>query len=493
MASLAPALPTENARSRESVPFAAFTPHAPLFFGLAMLALAAFAPQTLNDGDTFWHIEAGRWTLAHGAAPHGDPFSAGFQGTPWTAHEWLSEVFMALAYGAFGLKGVTAMTGAAIGLSFYALAREVRGSLRSPAIFAVLGLALLIASPSVLARPHILALPAMTLWCLALFRARRTGLPPPLPTLAWIALWANMHGGFVFGLALIAPFGFDALIGASPDQRFPRALRWASFALLSVCAATLTPYGVEGLLFPLQLAGNPNMAVVNEWQPEKLTAFDPFAWALLAILVTGFTRGLKLRAAPAALLLLMIAMTLQHTRHALLFAFVAPLLLARPLGAAFGEPEPKEEPASARVGDRHFAIGALLMIALRLIVPQPLHDTKVTPVSALDAVPANIRSQPVFNNLADGGYLILQGVRPFIDGRFDMYPKTHVDDYGMAGAGDAQAAERVLDDNHIAWTFLPPNQKLVGWLDRQPGWKRLYADAYAVVHVRDALSLRGTQ
>ncbi len=493
MAFADPAALSHAQPSRETALLAQVTPFAPLGLALALLALGAFAPQVLNDGDTFWHIEAGRWVLAHGGAPHADPFSAGFQGTPWTAHEWLAEVFMALAYRVAGLAGVTALTGACVGSAFYLLARETRAALRGPAIVAVLGLAALIVAPSLLARPHIIVLPAMVGWIVALARTRESGAPPSLLALPLMASWANMHGGFIFGLALIAPFGLDALLGAAPERRMALALRWALFGVAALGAAALTPYGFEGLLFPLRLANNPNMAVVTEWQPEKLTAFGPFEWALLGLFVVGFVKGLKLRLAPAALMLGLTLMTVQHTRHALLFALLAPLLLARPLGATFGEAAPAPEREETAWRDRLFALGALALLAVRLALPLPLHDTKPTPVAALAAVPAEIRALPVFNALSDGGYLILQGVKPFIDGRFDMYPKAHVDDYLKASAGDPEAARRVLDGNAIAWTVLQPQQKLVDWLDHEPGWRRLYADGFAIVHVRDGAGLRGTQ
>jgi len=48
---------------------------APVPAGLVMLAVALFVPGVLNDADTFWHITAGEWMIAHGAVPHTDPFS----------------------------------------------------------------------------------------------------------------------------------------------------------------------------------------------------------------------------------------------------------------------------------------------------------------------------------------------------------------------------------------------------------------------------------
>jgi hypothetical protein len=487
-ASAAPAAP-----ARDVSLFVTLAPWAPAIFALALMGLGAFAPQALNDGDTFWHIEAGRWTLAHGGPPHTDPFSYTYAGAPWVAHEWFAEVLMALAFGAAGLKGVTALTGLAIGLSFFALARAVREELRGPAILGVLGLAALIAAPSLLARPHILALAPMTFWIVALWRTRDGGGPPSWFVLPLMTVWANMHGGFVFGLALIGPFALDALIGAARERRMNLALRWAAFAALAVIASLLNPYGIEGLLFPFRLANNANMAIVNEWQPEKFTAFGPFEWALLALFGVGFIRGLHLGLVPAALVVLLVAMTAEHTRHALLFAYVAPLLVARAVGEAFGEAAPTPEPEAQKKTALAFAAGVAALIVARLIAPLPFHDTKPTPVSALAAVPAELRAKPVFNTLSDGGYLVLNGVKPFIDGRFDMYPKAHVDDYMKTSAGEPDAARRVLDDNRVAWVLLQPTQKLVGFLDAEPGWKRLYADAFAVVFVREDLGLRGEQ
>ena len=60
---------------------------APLLIGFAVLALAAFSPAALNDGDTWTHVATGQWILAHGAIPRVDPFSYTFAGQPWIAHD----------------------------------------------------------------------------------------------------------------------------------------------------------------------------------------------------------------------------------------------------------------------------------------------------------------------------------------------------------------------------------------------------------------------
>src|SRR5579862_5399576 len=82
---------------------------------LAVAAGVSFAPAILNDGDTFWHLAAGRWMLDHGQVPRTDPFSYTFVGRPWMTHEWLSEVVMALVFQAAGWSGIMLLTGLAMG------------------------------------------------------------------------------------------------------------------------------------------------------------------------------------------------------------------------------------------------------------------------------------------------------------------------------------------------------------------------------------------
>ena len=69
-----------------------------LLVALAAFALAGFAPGLLNDGDSYWHIRAGQWMIAHGAVLRADPFSTTAAGAPWHTQEWLAEILMALSW-----------------------------------------------------------------------------------------------------------------------------------------------------------------------------------------------------------------------------------------------------------------------------------------------------------------------------------------------------------------------------------------------------------
>jgi hypothetical protein len=60
----------------------------------------------LGDGDTGYHIRTGEFILDAGQVPRFDIYSFITPPLKWTAHEWLSEVVMAVIYRASGLTGI---------------------------------------------------------------------------------------------------------------------------------------------------------------------------------------------------------------------------------------------------------------------------------------------------------------------------------------------------------------------------------------------------
>src|SRR5688572_21078606 len=175
-------------------------------------ALLAFAPELFNDGDTYWHIAAGRLIIDTLGVPSTDPFSFTFRGQPWTAHEWLAEVLAALAYRLGAWPAVATLHAAAVGLTLYLVG--LRGGQTMPLRHAVVLLVLVAAvlAPFTLARPHVLAWPLLTAFLILLLRARDCDRAPPWPAVAIMLAWANIHASFALGLVLAALFGLEALL-----------------------------------------------------------------------------------------------------------------------------------------------------------------------------------------------------------------------------------------------------------------------------------------
>jgi hypothetical protein len=452
-----------------------------------LFSLAAFSPQVLGDGDTWSHVATGEWIIAHGAVPRVDPFSNSMPGAPWTAHEWLSEVLLALAFRFGGWSGVALLTAAAAATAAMIVGLTAARDLRGAPLVAVVAIGLSLVTANLLARPHILALPIAAAWSAGLIVARDRGRAPPLALAALMTVWVNLHGGFIFGLVLIGPFALEAFIEAPAQARLQAARPWAAFALAALAAALINPYGVGALLLPFRLMSVENLSRISEWRPQDFSHVGTMELALLTLLGLALTRPLSTPPIRAALILALIAMALQHSRHQVLLGIIAPMLLAAPIASAFGAaPQGDEWRRVARVA-LPAAVAALLAIgAVRLIAPIERTDGAAAPISALGAVPQELRRKPVLNDYAFGGYLIFEHVRPFIDARVELYGDPMLNLYDKLQSGDRDALETTLKRYDIAWTILAPNSRIAAALDREPGWRRLYSGPTAVVHVREA-------
>ena len=459
-----------------------FTPSPALTFallaGLAAFALAAFSPGLLNDGDTYWHIRAGDWMAAHGAVLRADVFSYTAAGHAWHTQEWLAEIAMARAWAAGGWPGIHLLFAGAAALTAGVVGYFVRRRVDLvPALLAVV-LGLCCVTTSLLARPHMLALPLLAIWTAGLATARERNAAPSWWLVAVMALWANLHGSFAFGLALAGALAVEAVLSAPPKKAL---LGWGLFLLAATASAMVTPFGIQTLLFPLKLSAMQGLAHIGEWQASDFSHVTPFALALLAAL---FVLGSgKIRVPPLRLLLLtgLVWLALSHARHQMLLGVTAPILLSAALAQSWPAKSRSRPPPFAALA----ALGFALLIAVRVAAPVSRNDDPVSPVSALAHVPRFVRETPVLNDYSFGGYLIWNGVKPFIDSRADLYGDIFLRNYADMVSPDQDALAATLAYHHVRWTIFAREAPVVKLLDATPGWHRFYSDKLAVVHVHD--------
>jgi hypothetical protein len=451
---------------------------------LAMTALGLFNLKVLNDGDTYTHLVAGQWMLAHGQVPHTDPFSYTFPGAPWHAHEWFAELLSALAYRADGWGGVLALHALAMGAGALILANYLRRWLSGPGLLLALILALACTTASYLARPHLLALPLMIAWVAALLTAREAGRAPHPATALIMLIWANLHGGFAFGLAILAALGLEAVVEAKAEARRPAIRGWGLAGLLAVAAAACNPEGISGLLFPFQLTAMTSLPWIVEWTASDFSKLAPLELSLIAVIYFGFSRGVRVPTMRLLLFLGMLHMALAHRRHALIAGPLGAMLLAEPFARTMGEVGPKQPTRAPLWGLAATGLAIAALLAVRVASPIGRVDNPSTPWRALDHVPADLRAQPVLNDYGFGGYLTWRGVRPFIDGRADLFGDAFLKKYMAINNGEPQAVESTLAQYKVAWTIFPAGAAANAVMDREPGWRRLYADDVAVVYAR---------
>lgn len=295
-----------------------------------------------------------------------------------------------------------------------------------------------------------------------------------------MVVWANLHGSFLFGIGLLGAFGLEA-VWARRHEGLRALAPWAALVVAATLASMISPYGFQNLLFPLQLNGMRTLSGIGEWAAMNVAADPAFEIALLAGICVLLWQRVRLPLLSLLLLLLLVDLSLHHVRHVLLFGVVAPLLIAQPLAEALGEAkaEPSHSPWIAAAG----GLLAALLVAARLAIPLAPADSAAAPGAALAHVPASLRGQPVFNAYPFGGYLIFNGVRPYIDSRAELYGDAFLANY-LKLQDDPAALSRELAARHVAWAMLEPGSSPAILLDESPDWRRLYADRYAVVYLR---------
>ena len=130
-------------------------------------------------------------------------------------------------------------------------------------------------------------------------------------------------------------------------------------------------------------------------------------------------------------------------------------------------------------------LGCVPMLAYALLAPMKPPEGRANPRSLIAAVPAACRSQPVFNEYSFGGPLILAGIKPYIDGRAEIYGDAFVTNYETIIHGDLPAFNREVQRYDIRWTMLPRDSKtLIDWLEASGKWRRIYSDKVGVIDVR---------
>ena len=451
------------------------------------LLLLTIGSRLLNDPDTHWQIALGDWIVAHRQVPHVDTFSSTLAGTPWISSQWLAQVLFAQAYAVAGWSGVVVLSAVTITIAQGLLTRFLlkRLAITTAVILSVGGF--VVASPHLLARPHALALPVMVAWIAGLIRTIDERKMPPFALLPLMTLWANLHGGFTFGVFFIAPVALEALWTAATAERVRVLLNWTVFGLLSIAAACITPYGTESILVTGRILGlGQALMLINEWRPQDFSTFTGFELGLLLGIGFALNRGLTLPPIRILMLLGLLHMALAHSRNCEMLGLLAPLVVAGPLAPQLG----RRETGRDEGGSTGWQTALLLVLGLGIatVIMAQFRDYRptpqTTPTRAVAAVKASGMTR-ILNSYAFGGYLIASGLAPYIDGRTELYGEKFFMRYDRAtNLQDIGAFLKLLHDDHIDVTLLTPDTPAIGLLDRLKGWKRLYTDNTAVVHVR---------
>jgi hypothetical protein len=460
----------------------------PVWVGVAVYALFVLAGnRLLIDPDTLWQITVGQWIIDHRAVPTQDIYSFTMRGEPWISTQWLSQVMYARAFALAGWTGPVVLAAGAIAVTFALLARFVSSRLSESATLVFVAVALALSASHLLARPHVLALPVLVLWTAGLVAAADRREAPSWRLLPLMTLWANLHGGFVFGLVLIGGLALDAISGVDRARGKSLFLRWFVFGLGALAASCVTPYGWDALLASQKILSlGAALPLITEWRPADFGSIGPFELSLLLGVGLALYRGIALPVMRIVLLLGLLHMALAQTRAAEILALIAPLLLATPLARQIGGADASTPTAAPFRGALVAGLAAALVAGT--IVWASVHrfepHMRGSPVAAVAEL-KKLKLARVLNDYDFGGFLIASGVATFIDGRTELYgEKFFVDHNAASGLMEPDNLFRLLEQYNIEATLLRTQSAATKLLDRVDGWQKIYSDDIATIHLR---------
>lgn len=465
-----------------------------LLLGVFVGVLIRSTHQTLRDPDTYMHLTAGQWILTHLQLPTTDPFSFTKFDQPWMIHEWLSEVILQVVYQYGGWGGLVTLAALMFGLTLAYLYRFLLD--RTIPIYALVlcALAFYGLGTHLLVRPHLLTWPILAIWAGQLIQASEQNRAPSFWLLPLVTLWANLHGGFILGIALIVPFAIESVWINKCTHKY----RWLSFLLLAIGSSMLTPLGWKGWWLSAHLMSLSSLSTIGEWAPPGFNTLNPIELWLILIIALGLLGKMRLSPIRLVMVLLLLHQSLAHGRYISIFSLIVPMLIVSSIASEayanaknlrtswldvlLAKTTYRPQPIATGLSIIALCLTGIFFIQTKTYAPA----VSITPAAAVTAIESAGIKGHVLNFYNFGAYLIHRGIPVYIDGRADLYGDQHITAYQAAtDLSDPEKTEALLKQQNIAWTIFPPGESINAYLSRHPAWKKLYQDQNAIVYVRN--------
>lgn len=504
-----------------------------LFAALAVIIFNGARTTMLDDPGLGWHLRNIDAMAAQGGWLTHDPFSGPRHGQPWLTNQWLGELPLWLGERWAGLEGIAAVTALTLAFLLRCLYRMLlRDGVPWPVAIVWTGLAGLGTSFSWVARPNVFTMlfVLVTARACVLLHEGRLSRPAALWLLPLFAVWANCHGGFVAGLAMLgAAFAVEAVSAVSgtfstcPDRSTletcstglgsapaagglarARALYLGVLLAGAFLATLVNPYGARLYPWVLKLLSDSYFMNLNaEWASPNFHGAGLFRFELILLLLPVLLVASRYRpnAVEVVLCVIWLHLALNGFRYVPLFVLVAVPMLGRctrqlPWLEGLVARAESGSPFVPRTGLAPWGWSVIVAVAC-LVAARGLegryahHDPHYVPTAALDRLIAlndeHGAGTVIFHGFNWGGYLTWKGwprLRTWIDDRNEVQGREHCEEFFRVQEG-APGWLEVLDRARVELVCIPPHEGLAERLAEANTWREVYRDAHAVIFQRD--------
>jgi hypothetical protein len=477
-------------------------------FTLLLFWLGVFLAQSVNlvSTDLGRHIENGRYFLETHKIPDTNLYSYTYPDVPFINHHWGSGVLFYLIWKVAGISGLSflyiGLSLLTFGLLFFQ-AKKFAG-LALATLSAVLVIPLIGERTEI--RPEVFSYFFAVIFFLLLWKYEKgelkTDLLFLLPVLS--LLWVNLHIYFIFGIGLIGLFLLDTMWEKS----------WSKFRILflvlilTIGASLINPFGIKGLIYPLNIFRNYGYRVLENQSVSFLTnlgfinnpnllIFKIVLFILLASIVLIFAFNRKRINWPLlGLSLAVSALGWSALRNFSLFGYFALPALAYNLKYGLRKKIDLNDGWSKII--IYFLACVFFIFFSNLFQGKLLQENNVGSKEQTQNASAiffkeNKLSGPICNNYDIGSYLIFHlypGEKVFVDNRPEAYPDAFFKEVYVPMQEDNEVWKRVMEqyDFNVIYFYLGDatnwGQEFLVKRVKDPEWAPVFADEYAIIFLK---------
>lgn len=385
--------------------------------GAAGLSLV-YTVQQFRDPDVWWHLALGRIISTRGI-PSSEQLS--FDGAPnaWVGQQWLYELGLSRLVDLGGRGAAMLAMGLVGSLAFAIAALCLRRGERTPPAASAASLLLMgfVAGEVLGVRGQVISVLGAALTLLVVTRWRDGSTRVVWALVPLLAVWANLHAGFVVGpaLALIAAAVVAGHRAAGGDET--ARVRPLLLAVAAGLAATLiNPAGPRLWGYVAQTFANPTLtAAITEWQSPDFhsTIFRLFEGSVIA-LVALWAWSRRADPLDVALVVAALAATFQAQRNLALCCMIMTPQLARYGAIAWIRVRGTRRPRPVRRLPAPVALtvaAAVTLAALLEVLPMTrasstdAYERDHLPSAAAGYVAAHLAGTRIYSTYEWGGYL----------------------------------------------------------------------------------------
>jgi hypothetical protein len=500
----------------------------PFWASAALIGLIAFvyAWNPLDaESDFYAHAAIGRWMIQHHQIPAHSLFLWSFS-VPWVAHSWLSEILMYRMMATWGPGSAVWFAAWMIAVTFLALFLYGRGRHMSALVPLLFGISILASQPRYLPRPDLFT-DLFTVVVLILILewprvSRRRGngefgIVAAGMTLLF-ALWANLHGAVISGVAMLAMAGTLDLFQSRYRASGAKLL---GLAVIGILAVTLNPYGWHYFSIYQQVDSH-FFSTINEWRPvyaipyydiDKL--FEQYLVAVVALVAWFRTKDRRV-SLPLLVIYSLIAFT-QARRNALICSLTSLAVIVecaqgidpQAIWAQMQAAKPRAKLGAAPQVFNASAVSAVVFVLLAAVLfvapfwrrgwPMQTVEPGATPQKQTDFLIAHGVSGAVYNDYNTAPYLEwrLYGRSTFYIDGMNAYPDSIDTILNHVILADDEGID-YLKRNRVNWfvgrnrdpVLEPDFPPIYHALQASPDWALVYFDYDGPVWVRKVPELR---